>query len=188
MDFSEAQRAAHSQEYADIVISTIPSFSSLSKKSQDIERERYLLEAQEARLGCNVHFWCSATCLKANGTLIPHDLINTFDNLLRQLQSPDTSHHLFNESVQTLKCTFPHIHGWLNWWLRPTIASMIFPVKSYVNPLLANQVPSTSNAAEHQHSLLHHATGTDQDLLPGIEKIYLHVKELELQYNAIQGM
>ena len=187
MDFSAAQRGAHAQEYAEIAISLMPSFANLLEQSQKIECDRYVSEAREAELGCNIHFWCSATHLKANGALVPTGLVNTFDNFLRQLQSPDMTHPVFDETVRSLKSTFPKIHGWLNWWLRPTIASMIFPVKSVVDPFLASQVPSTSNPVEHQHSLLHHATGTDQDLLPGIEKMYLHVQELEAQYNAIDG-
>jgi hypothetical protein len=65
---------------------------------------------------------------------------------------------------------------------------MIFPALSVVNPELADKVPSTTNPIEHQHSLLHHATGTDMDLVQGAENIWLHVRELEKQYDAIKGM
>jgi hypothetical protein len=64
---------------------------------------------------------------------------------------------------------------------------MIFPAQSIVDPSHAQSVPSTSNPAEHQHSLLHHATCIDQDLIPGIQKLFLHVQEIQAQYEVIQG-
>ncbi|KAJ7680004.1 hypothetical protein B0H14DRAFT_2655499 [Mycena olivaceomarginata] len=63
---------------------------------------------------------------------------------------------------------------------------MIFPAKSSADPELAAKAPSTTNPIEHQHSLLHHAVGKDQELLPGIEKLFLHVREMENKYNAIK--
>ncbi|KAJ7877119.1 hypothetical protein B0H14DRAFT_2567952 [Mycena olivaceomarginata] len=63
---------------------------------------------------------------------------------------------------------------------------MIFPAKSAVDPEVAAKVPSTSNPIEHQHSLLHHAVGKDQELVPGMEKIFLHVREMEKKYLAIK--
>jgi hypothetical protein len=87
-----------------------------------------------------------------------------------------------------LRRRFPKIKWWLNWWQRPTIATMIFPACSIMDPKVATEIPRTTNPVEHQHSLLHYATGTQHDLLTGIKKIYGHVHELELQYNAITGM
>jgi hypothetical protein len=188
MDFSASQRAAHAEEYADAKILLNPGFSSLTKASQLIERQAYLEEAQSAELGCSFHFWQSATRLKANGTLIPRDSTDTFDHILHTLVSPATSSEDFSKNVQVLRTDFPRINGWLNWWLRPNFASMIFPACSKVNLAVSTQVPSTSNPAEHSHSLLHHAVGTDHDLIPGIKRLFLHVQEIEAQYNAIKGM
>lgn len=64
---------------------------------------------------------------------------------------------------------------------------MIFPAYSSLDPDVAIEVPRTSNAAEHSHSLLHNSVGSDQDLIPGIKKLFLHVKELESQFNSIKG-
>src|ERR1700722_10074123 len=140
MDFSGAQRGAHAQEYAEIMISVAfpsNSFEVLSAESQLIERNRYIKEAQEAEVGCDVHFWRSSTRLKKNGALIPPESINTFDNLIRQLLSAATSDVQFTEAVVQLKASFPRIANWLDWWLRPTIASMIFPSRSVIDSMVA---------------------------------------------------
>ena len=188
MDFSASQRAAHAEEYADAKILLNPGFHSLTKASQLIERQAYLEEAQSAELGCSFHFWQSATRLKANGTLIPQESTGIFDGILHTLVSPNISSDDFSQNVKALRSKFPRIDGWLNWWLRPNFASMIFPACSTVDPRVLMQVPSTSNPAEHSHSLLHHAVGTDHDLIPGIKRLFLHVQEVEAQYSAIKGV
>jgi len=188
MDFSASQRTAHAEEYACAKIRLNPAFHTLAKASQATERAAYLEEARRAEVGCHFHFWQSATRLKSNGTLVPRGSTAIFDHILRILVSEHTSREEFDENVKLLRDKFPRIDGWLSWWLRPTFASMIFPSQSLVDRAISNQVPSTSNAAEHQHSLLHHAVGTDHDLIPGIQKLFLHVQELERQFSAIKGM
>jgi hypothetical protein len=102
--------------------------------------------------------------------------------------STNTSSDCFDEVIATLKTLFPATKNWISWWERRPIASMIFPAKSPVNPELATKVPSTSNPIEHQHSLLHHAVGKHQELVPGLEKIYMHVREMEKKHMAIKGL
>ncbi|KAJ7790523.1 hypothetical protein B0H13DRAFT_1936211 [Mycena leptocephala] len=110
-----------------------------------------------------------------------------FERGLRELLSPNTTSERFDAAILTLKAMFPAIRSWILWWERRPIASMIFPANSTVDPALAVKVPSTSNPIEHQHSLLHHAVGKDQDLIPRIEKLFLHVREMEKKYNAIKA-
>jgi hypothetical protein len=188
MDFSGAQRGAHAEAYADAIISTIPHFSQLSQAAQDAERKQLVLEAEKGELGCQVHFWRSADQVRKTHSLIPPESATIFEKILRELVSPVTTSERFDEALLLLKTTFPAIKHWISWWERRPIASMIFPAKSSVDPDLAAKAPSTTNPIEHQHSLLHHAVGKDQDLVPGIEKLYLHMREMENKYNAIKGM
>ncbi|KAF8951007.1 hypothetical protein BDZ97DRAFT_2067954 [Flammula alnicola] len=161
-DFSASQRGAHAEEFADAIIAMDPRFRSLTAASQEIERNEYLKQAQEAERGCEFHFWQSAERIMSNGALVPQAKSGEFNRISR-------------------------IHGWLSWWLRPAFASMIFPAVSAIDRTIADQIPTTSNPVEHQHSLLHHAVSVDQDLIPGIKKLFLHVQELESQYSAIKA-
>ncbi|KAF8957620.1 hypothetical protein BDZ97DRAFT_1924498 [Flammula alnicola] len=183
-DFSASQRGAHAEEFADAIIAMDPRFQSLTAASQEIERNEYLKQAQEAERGCEFHFWQSAERIMSNGALVPQAKSGEFNRLLRSLVSSKTSLEDFDTTVQTLRSEFPRIHGWLSWWLRPAFASMIFPAVSAIDRTIADQIPTTSNPVEHQHSLLHHAVGVDQDLIPGIKKLFLHVQELESQYTG----
>ncbi|KAJ7264331.1 hypothetical protein C8J57DRAFT_1230800 [Mycena rebaudengoi] len=64
MDFSGAQRGAQAEEYADAIMGTMPGFSSLSFPAQEAERCHLVLEAQQAEVGCDLHFWRSAIRIK----------------------------------------------------------------------------------------------------------------------------
>ncbi|KAF8150339.1 hypothetical protein BJ912DRAFT_938259 [Pholiota molesta] len=165
-NFSDAQCAAHAEEYADILCSITPGFSALSKAAQQIEHKKFYDEALQAEKGCQFHFWQSAERIKSNGALVPQAKIQEFNRLLHILVNEKTSQAEFDVTLEELNQDFPSY--------------------SEVDPSIAIQVPKTSNAAEHSHSLLHHAIGTDQDLIPGIEKLHLHVRQLESQYNAIK--
>lgn len=114
-----------------------------------------------------------------NGALVPREKKEKFMEMLYIMTAKSTTPELFQTTIDQIKLMFPHIHGWLEWWLRPTIASMIFPAKSSIDPALAEKVPSTSNPIEAQHSNLHSAVGKDHDALTGVHKLYLHVKERE---------
>ncbi|KAJ7347350.1 hypothetical protein DFH08DRAFT_699704, partial [Mycena albidolilacea] len=186
MDFSAAQRAAHAEEYADAIIAITPGFSQLSAEAQKAERKHLVREAEKGEVGCDTHFWRSADRIKKTHSVVPPNLASTFENSLRELLSPRTTSDRFDEVVRMLKITFPAAKNWFAWWERGPIASMIFPAKSAVDPEVAAKVPSTSNPIEHQHSLLHHAVGKDQELVPGMEKIFLHVREMEKKYLAIK--
>ena len=187
MDFSASQQGAHTEAYVDVATSMNPGFLTLSKAAQDAERQALREESLQAQRGCEVHFWRSATRLKANGSLVPADEVNTFDRLLRILLSSHTSLTDFNITVASLHVDFPQLKAWLAWWLRARVAAILFPVKMAVDTDTVMEVPSTSNAVEQQHSLLHHASGIDHDLVAGIRNLHLHVVELEKHYNAIQG-
>jgi hypothetical protein len=165
----------------------MPHFSQLSREAQDAERRQLIIEAEKGELGCHVHFWRSAEQVKKTHSLIPPESANMFERSLRELVAPVTTSERFDEIMLTLKTMFPPIKPWMSWWERRPIASMIFPAKSAIDPELAAKAPSTTNPIEHQHSLLHHAVGKDQELLPGIEWLYLHVREMENKYNAING-
>ncbi|KAL6306659.1 hypothetical protein BKA93DRAFT_823858 [Sparassis latifolia] len=190
MDYSGAQRSAHESEFVETKITLKGgSWHMLSTEAQSAERKYLHSEVSKYEQGCETHFWRSGTRLTTwgSGALIPGDMEGIFNDHLHRMISSQTTADEFEETIQSLQTLFPQINGWIEWWMCPKIASMIFPAKSTIDPQLAEEVPHTSNPVETQHSLLHHATGTDNDLMAGIEKLFLHMVELERQYKAVQG-
>jgi hypothetical protein len=166
----------------------MPSFQLLSKEARDVERKRFIDEAQATTKGCATHFSGSVLRIKRSESLVPPARLHDFDSRIHQLMSPDTTSDQFDQVADEICTQFPRVKGWMQWWLRPVNASMIFPAKRAMSPELAEKTPDTSNPVEHRHSNLHMAVGEDHDLFSGIKNLYLHVQEMQAHYNAIKGM
>lgn len=188
MDFLGAQLNGRAEAYADAMLSTLPGFASLSKEARAVERDRFLKEALATVRGCLTHFNGSGLRLKRNGGVVSPEQADLFLHLIHELTSHDTSLPEFGKAVSKIRSNFPKSEGWLSWWLRPSIASTIFPIKSLMDTELADQIPATSNPVEHQHSLLHRANGIDHDLIPGIKKLHLNIEKIHQHYLAVKGL
>lgn len=191
MDFSQAQRAAHAEEFAATMTSRIVGWNRLSAAARAAEHAARLEEASNFQQGCVTHFQRSAMRLKKDKSIIPAHLADTFEACLHTLLNPGTTLNEYKTTLERMRSTFPSVlHGWINWWDRPKIAAMIFPAcRSERDDDFRHQgeIPQTSNPIETQHSLLHHATGTGYDLIPGIEALVRHVKQLEAQYDSARS-
>ncbi|RXW14424.1 hypothetical protein EST38_g11427 [Candolleomyces aberdarensis] len=189
MDFSLAQRKAHAIAYATAVIESLgPLFNQLDPKVQEQQRQALIREAESMEVGCDLHYERSLLRVRNTAAIVPSDHGSRFDDLVQILRGRNTTEDEFDRTVKILTKEFPRLKSWIEWWtLQPGVASMIFPAKSSVDPNIRQQVPSTSNAVEHQHSLLNHASGSLHDLLPGATLLLKHVKEREAQYKAIKN-
>lgn len=180
--------AAHELEFTNTLVENFgPAWKSLSPEAQVMQRNRFQEEALQYQRGCLMHFKTSSNRLRRDGSLVPIALQDTFDHVTNVMLSIHTTTQEYNEAVTRLRTEFPTIKDWLKWWLRPTIASMIFPACSKMSTDLASQIPTTTNPIEAQHSLLHDGAGIDHELGPGIQRLYLHVDKLHVQYQAIKG-
>lgn len=194
MDFSQAQQAAHAEEFADTMMSQITSSmgggsATLDPDVRAHQHANFVKEALQYQQGCITHFQRSAMRIKQDKSLVPPELVNMFDMCLMRMLSQETSRQELDDIFAILRTRFPPLlSGWLDWWHRRKASEMIFPAsRADADDFRATEIPRTSNPIETQHSLLHHATGTDHDLVPGIEALFRHVKQLEKQYNAALG-
>ncbi|KAH6891541.1 hypothetical protein BKA70DRAFT_1119941, partial [Coprinopsis sp. MPI-PUGE-AT-0042] len=182
MDFSQAQQNAHAEAYVCARVKYFgDTFKHLSHDVQEAQRIAWRNEALEAQRGCRVHFTRSALRIETTHALVKPEDQSKFRGLTyRLLDTEDKTR--FRESCDELLRSFPAIDAWLRWWLQPKIACMAFRAKSKMAEDIRSMVPKTSNPVEHQHSLLNHAVGTQNDLFEGIEKLFKHVNELEAQH------
>lgn len=189
MDFSVAQRKAHAIAYANASVEELgPLYHQLDKPVRERQYELLIREAETMEIGCDVHFERSLLRVRKTAAIVNPELGPRFENLIRILRGRHTTLAEFEEAKAALLKAFPRLKPWISWWMdQPSIASMIFPVKSVVDPSLRDQVPSTSNPVEHQHSLLNHSVGSHHDLVPGATLLPKHDLELEAQYKAVKG-
>lgn len=187
MDFSLAQRKAHSEEYADIMIAQIPSFHLLSPETQQSERSKFITDATEAQAGCQVHWKRSVLRIRGTAAHVSKEKRAIFDRLTRTMLDERTTPEEFSRTTDELLAIFPSIKGWINWWLMPIVAAMIFPACQTGDKRAREQVPKTSNPVEAHHSLSHRGIGTKLDAIPGVEGVIRRVQEIESRYHQIKG-
>ena len=187
MDFSAAQQAAFEEEYISFIASQDPTFASMTVDMQEAHRKLLQAEAQTMHRGCEVHYGRSLLRLRSNGSLVPPEKMSRFNSITTGMRSPDVTPEEFLAMVAEFQAEFPKLAGWLDWWLRPTVAPTIFPSCTRTVATRLLETSATSNPVEGQHSLLHRATRTDLDVLEGIRYLYKHMARFEKQYLAIKG-
>jgi hypothetical protein len=187
-DFSTSQSAAHAEEYADLLMHIHQrNGAKLTDQAFSVQRVAYLDQAKEAQQGCLFHFKQSARRLQQTSALVSVDKRREFEHFVDSVTSP-MSLRAFDELISSFRLQFhseKKVQDWLDWFLRKNISKMIFPACQTGD---RSQIPKTTNAVEHSHSLLHHAVGKHHDLAPGIQQIYLHVSELARRHQAIVGI
>ncbi|TBU36908.1 hypothetical protein BD309DRAFT_984636, partial [Dichomitus squalens] len=189
MDFSQAQRSAHAEEFVDAMISRIAGWDWLSAAAQKLERARFLEDASKYQQGCRVHFQRSVMRIKKDKAIVPAHLQDTFETSINTLLDT-TSAEVFTMTMQRLRTDFPTIlQGWISWWEQDHIAAMIFPALQQGSDVefRHSEIPQTSNPIETQHSLLHHATGKSHQIPQGIKALFAHVNQLKAQYDAAKA-
>ena len=184
-DFSQAQRAAHEEEFADTVLKTRLGWTSFSEAAQATERNELRLKAREFQRGCWTHFRSAVRRIKQNTALVPPNRLALFESLIDEIATATMEPQQFDELITRFHTSFQHLGNWISWWTRPSIAAMIFPSRMKMSAELVEQLPRTSNPVETQHSLLHHGSGKNHDALKGLEMIHMHVEGLRRQYEGI---
>ncbi|KIP01665.1 hypothetical protein PHLGIDRAFT_38881, partial [Phlebiopsis gigantea 11061_1 CR5-6] len=186
-DFSQAQRNAHAEEFAATRLHLMPGSALLAPLAKEAQLDMFRTEAMEYQKGCQVHFKTSANRVLKDLSLVPSEFAPLFNSAVETMLSMDTDLDTFNETITELRQSFPRLSGWIDWWIRDSVAPMIFPSRRIMSETLALQVPNTSNPIESQHSLLHHGSGRNHDALTGIHQLWLHVDKLRRQYEAVRG-
>ena len=188
MDFSQAQRVAHAEEFVTTMTSRVAGWADLSHSAQVAERKAQAEDAGKYQQGCEVHFRRSAMRIRKDDGIIPPELTETFQVCIDTLLSPETSPSQFKDTIIRLHNDFPPIlRSWIKWWENPRISQMVFPACRDQGSDFYDEIPHTSNPIETQHSSLHHATGKDKDLIQGIDALFRHAKRYETQYQAVEG-
>lgn len=133
------------------------------------------------------HFPDVVRTIMANSHYIPIDEQDTFRALAYKL--PEALNITeFKDIVRDIRRQFPNTSTWLDWWMRPTTGSMIFPALSSMSEDLANKIPSTSNAVEGLQAHMYLNIGVGHSLLDGITELYRYATSLQTQHANYNGM
>jgi hypothetical protein len=162
MDFSQAERNGFCR-----------AFRALQREilsSTDTDEE---LEARADRIlkGCEEHFLANVTRISRISSIIPPESKGEFAEMATALLAPTMTSKQFVEECSEIVKKFPGCEPWLQWWMIPEHAMMLFPSEKRMHPRLWIIIPHTTNAGESQHNRLYHATGKDFPLIEGLDHL-----------------
>lgn len=164
VDFSAGQRAGFLLGYVD--------FRTLHpSQGQQETVENLQITAASLLKGCVEHYRAQITRIKRIGGVVPPGLQDAFHNrAMALLDAPDSSQ--LKILADGLMRDFPNIKNWLDFWMRDSIAQMLFHAHRKMDPLLAASMPDSTNAEEAMHWKIYAALGKRLPLMPGLLGLY----------------
>jgi hypothetical protein len=174
MDFSDAER-----------IGFIKAFITFWIQRPGNTRTRQELQTAAERLlkGCREHYRAGVTRVSRISAAVPPDMAEAFKdramNLLHLSNSED-----FLAQAALLVRDFPKLKDWMEWWMRPTHAQMLFESERQMDIGLWESIPDTNNAEESMHWKLYSACGRNHRFLEGMHALHKVAVYYERLYEA----
>lgn len=177
MDFSDAQRNGFTQ-----------AFIEFWQLRADNTRSAVELGNQALALlrGCTYHFQKTVTRVSRISHIVAPDRAEEFKHRSHALLAATTDDQ-FRKLANTLIQEFPGVQKWLEWWLRPHHAAMLFKSQRLMEDDMWDSIPSTTNA-ESIHNTLNIGHGTQHEFFSGMYALSGHAKWLNETYAAEMGV
>lgn len=162
MDFSEAERNGF-----------IEGFVTFWTNRGDDTRSEADLREDASRLlrGCREHFRAGVTRLSRISGVIPPEKRDAFVQRAVGLLLVPTEDE-FSLRAKLILRDFPKTASWLNWWIRPAHASMLFDAHRKMDITIWDSIPDTTNAEEAMNWKLYAAAGRNHALMEGLHSLY----------------
>ncbi|KAJ7048915.1 hypothetical protein C8F01DRAFT_1379362 [Mycena amicta] len=177
VDFSDAQRLGFVEGFIDFHLELAP-------EGRD---EAELRRAAEALLkGCRQHFATQVNRMSKLAGAVDPDKRREFRHFTDQMLGAKTMDDL-NLIVAQFKRAFPHARAWIEWWMRPAHAVMLFDCARVMYPALWKSLPATTNAEEAMHHRIYLMVGRHLPLLKGLKSLIKVADTFERQYNAARA-
>lgn len=174
MDFSEAERGGF-----------IEALVSFWCRRSDNERTEAQLRHDAGRIlrGCKEHFRSGVTRISRIGGVIPVEQRGSFvQQAIGLLSSPTTAD--FHQQARQIIQEFPKTAGWLEWWLRPAHASILFESQRVMDIAIWDSIPDTTNAEEAMHWKLYAAAGKNHTFFEGLRSLQAVSQHYEQLFQA----
>jgi hypothetical protein len=118
------------------------------------------LAAQALLKGCEYHYAKSVARVSRLGDTVSPNTKKDFRRHCSQLVKLKSQAD-FHKTVEHIKKQWPRTRRWLEWWLIPEYACMLFTSLRKMSPEAAAKLPSTSNPEEAIHASLYRTVGKD---------------------------
>ena len=141
-------------------------------QSEDHRSETQLHhDATSLLKGCLYHFQKNVFRIARITSIVSPESRSSFKSLCDLLTTAETGSE-FDQAVAKLQKQWPQATRWLNWWLAPDHARMIFPSQRTMPEALASRLPSTTHAEEAMHATIYHIVGSlHNPLFKGLDRL-----------------
>jgi hypothetical protein len=137
--------------------------------------------------GCAQHFRVSARRVSNISAIVAPARKVHFQGRVQELMEAP-SHQDFLSRVALLRREYPDAHNWIDWWVVPDRAKMIFPSEREMDETLAAKLPNDTNPGEAQHNKLYHIGGQYLTLIDGLHHLVAYCESFENLYKLTSGM
>ena len=141
--------------------------------------EELAAEARALYKGCLRHFKGGVERLCRIREFRDND--ERFNELVDGLLDAET-HETFSNIADQIVTEFPLAKNWMEWWKRPTNASMIFRSKREMDGELWDALPDTTNAEESMHWCLYQAVGCKLETFEGLTGLVQFADSFQRMY------
>ncbi|KAJ7210149.1 hypothetical protein GGX14DRAFT_363843, partial [Mycena pura] len=174
VDFSDAQRNGFIEAFTDFW----REFAPHGRSERDLKKA-----ASELLKGCRQHFDNQITRIAKISRIVGPERHSRFRKLAKELLIQRTMKDL-SACANALILEFPAAKPWVEWWMRPSHASMLFSVASGMARSLWESLPATTNGAESMHHKTYRMIGRRNALFYGMEGLVRIAETFERKYRA----
>jgi hypothetical protein len=146
-----------------------------------------LIEASGKILrGCQEHFRAGVTRVSRISGAVPIESKDRFvARALSLLEASDSDEYRYRAAL--IARDYPKLKSWLDWWMRPAHASMLFSSERKMDIEIWDMIPKTTNAEEAMHWKLYSACGRNHSLLEGLKSLAAVAMYYERKFEAASG-
>ncbi|KAJ7763014.1 hypothetical protein B0H16DRAFT_1805867 [Mycena metata] len=174
VDFSDAQRSGFIEAFVDFWLEHSPRG----------RKEDELRTAAAALLkGCRQHFGNQITRVARISRIVAPEEQSKFRKFAKLLLRQKDKEGLRRCAAGLVK-EFPGAKRWVDWWMRPSHASMLCHVASGMERKLWDSLPATTNGAEAMHNKIYQMIGRRNTLFYGLEGLIRIAETFERSYDA----
>ncbi|KAJ7196708.1 hypothetical protein GGX14DRAFT_318451, partial [Mycena pura] len=174
VDFSDAQRNGFILAFVDFWTTRAPN-----------ERTEQQLRADGAALlkGCKQHFENQITRVSKISRVVAPDKRELFRKYAYRLLKQKDMVALRTCADEFIHM-FPLAKPWIEWWMRPTHAPMLFLASVKMSKRLWDSLPATTNAEEAMHERFYRMIGRQNSMFYGMAGLVRSAETFERSYNA----
>lgn len=173
MDFSEAER-----------LGFIKAFVTLNSELNDSRTpEELRIAAGRLLKGCREHYRAGLTRVSRMNAVVAPDMTEDFKRRAMSLLDLTSSREFIGQALLLVR-DFPNLESWMDWWIRPDHASILFESERQMDIKLWESIPDSTNAEESMHWKIYSGCGRDHRFLEGLHSLYGLAIYYERQHEA----